>query len=98
VGRATRVLRIGESVFGRIVTGVHPGAITVPVEALVPDGEGFRVFVVDSAGIAHARPVVVGGRSEARAEILQGLAAGERVVTTGAYGVTDSAKIRIARP
>lgn len=98
VGRATRVLRIGESVSGRIVTGVHPGAITVPVEALVPKGEGFRVFVVDSAGIAHARPVVVGGRSEARAEILQGLAAGERVVTTGAYGVTDSVKIRIAQP
>ena len=98
VGRATRVLRIGESVFGRIVTGVHPGAITVPVEALVPEGEGFRVFVVDSAGIARARPVVVGGRSEARAEILQGLAAGERVVTTGAYGVTDSAKVQLDHP
>ena len=97
-GRATRVLRIGESVFGRIVTGVHPGAITVPVEALVPEGEGFRVFVVDSTGIARARPVVVGGRSEARAEILQGLAAGERVVTTGAYGVTDSAKVQLEHP
>ena len=35
----------------------------------------------------------VGGRSEARAEILRGLAAGERVVTTGAYGVTDSTRV-----
>ncbi|HLZ45120.1 MAG TPA: efflux RND transporter periplasmic adaptor subunit [Gemmatimonadales bacterium] len=91
----TRVLRIGESVAGRIATGVHADAITVPVEALVPDGEAFRVFVVDSAGMAHARAVVVGGRSETRAEILQGLQAGERVVTTGAYGVTDSAKIQL---
>ncbi|OLC11439.1 MAG: hypothetical protein AUH41_00425 [Gemmatimonadetes bacterium 13_1_40CM_66_11] len=98
VGRATRVLRIGESVFGRIVTGVHPNAITVPIEALVPDGEGFRVFVVDSAGIARARAVLVGGRSEARAEILQGLAAGERVVTTGAYGVADSVKVQLDHP
>jgi len=85
-------------VFGRIVTGVHADAITIPVEALVPEGEGFRVFVVDSAGMAHARPVVVGGRSESRADILQGLDAGERVVTTGAYGVTDSAKIRLVQP
>ena len=94
----TRVLRIGESVFGRIVTGVHANAITIPVEALVPEGEGFRVFVVDSGGMAHARPVVIGARSETRAEILEGLVAGERVVTTGAYGVTDSAKIRPVQP
>jgi hypothetical protein len=94
----SRTLRIGESVAGRIVTGVHTDAITIPVEALVPAGEGFRVFVVDSGGIAHARAVVIGARSEARAEILQGLAPGERVVTTGAYGVTDSARIQPAKP
>src|SRR5881392_2857059 len=46
--RATsRALRIGESVFGRIVTAVHADAITVPVEALVPEGDEFQVFVVD---------------------------------------------------
>jgi cobalt-zinc-cadmium efflux system membrane fusion protein len=99
LGRTTtRALRIGESVAGRIVTGVHADAITIPVEALVPAGEGFRVFVVDSGGIAHARAVVIGARSEVRAEILQGLAPGERVVTTGAYGVTDSARIQPAKP
>jgi RND family efflux transporter MFP subunit len=95
---ATRPLRIGESVSGQIITGVHTNAVSVPVEALVPEGEGFRVYVVDSSGIAHARPVVVGGRSEARVEIVRGLAAGERVVTTGAYGVTDSAKIGTEQP
>ncbi len=94
----TRPLRIGESVSGRIITGVHADAVTVPVEALVPDGEGFRVYVVDSAGIAHGRPVVIGGRSEMRVEIVRGLAAGERVVTTGAYGVMDSVKIGTEHP
>ena len=92
---AARALRIGESVFGRIVTAVHADAIMVPVEALVPEADGFQVFVVDSSGIAHARSVRVGGRSETQVEILEGLVAGERVVTTGAYGVTDSAKIRL---
>jgi RND family efflux transporter MFP subunit len=91
--RPTRTLRIGESVFGRIVTGVNPRAVTVPVQALVPEGDGFRVFVVDSAGVVHARAVTVGGRSESLVEILTGVAAGETVVTSGAYGVEDGVKI-----
>ncbi|HEX9280021.1 MAG TPA: efflux RND transporter periplasmic adaptor subunit [Gemmatimonadales bacterium] len=91
--RPARPLRIGEAVSGKIATAVHPRAVTVPVAALVPAGDGFQVFVVDSAGVAHARPVTVGGRSEALAEILTGLKAGETVVTTGAYGVEDGAKI-----
>jgi RND family efflux transporter MFP subunit len=92
-----RALRIGESVVGRIVTGVNPRAVVIPVDALVPEGDGYRVFVVDSAGIAHARAVTVGGRNESVAEILSGVAAGETVVTTGAYGVQDSARIGGAR-
>lgn len=89
----TRVLRIGESVSGRIVTGVSPTAVVVPVDALVPEGDGYRVYVVDSAGMARARAVTIGGRSETLVEIISGLSAGETVVTTGAYGVQDGARI-----
>jgi RND family efflux transporter MFP subunit len=93
LAQGRRTLRIGESVAGRIVTAVHPRAVTVPPAALVPAGEGFQVFVVDSAGIAHAQPVTVGARGEALVEILTGLSGGETVVTTGAYGVADGSKI-----
>jgi RND family efflux transporter MFP subunit len=93
IGRPTRPLRIGESVFGRVVTAVHARAVTVPMAALVPSGDGFQVFVVDSGGIAHVRVVTVGARSESLAEILAGLTAGETVVTTGAYGIEDGTKI-----
>jgi len=95
VRRPERRLRIGESLFGRIVTAIEPRAITVPVAALVPapGGEGFQVFVVDSSGVVHVRPVTVGGRSEAVAEIVAGLAAGEVVVTNGAYGIADGARV-----
>src|SRR5439155_1246596 len=84
-----RALRLGESLLGRIVTAVVPRAVTVPVAALVPaaGGEGFQVFVVDSERVAHVRPVTVGGRSEVVAEIVAGLAAGEVVVTNGAYAL-----------
>lgn len=98
IARPARPLRIGESVSGRIETGVHARAVVIPVEALVPEGDGYRVFVVDSAGIAHARPVTVGARTETLAEILSGLAAGETVVTRGAYGVEDGAKIIRSTP
>jgi len=96
--RAARALRIGESVFGRIVTAVHPQAVVVPVEALVPTGggDGYQVFVVDSEGVAHARPVTPGARGETLVEIARGLTSGETVVTTGAYGVAEGA--RIVRP
>jgi membrane fusion protein (multidrug efflux system) len=93
-----RPLRIGETVFGAIAVQTNPAAITVPLEALVPNGETFRVFVVDPTGTAHARDVVVGGKTDAVAEITSGLRAGERVVTYGAYGVNDSAKIAPMTP
>jgi membrane fusion protein (multidrug efflux system) len=88
-----RVLRIGETVFGEIATMMRADAIVVPVDALVPEGDGFKVFVVDAQNVAHARPVTVGARTSRLAEITEGLRAGEKVVTYGAYGVEDSAKV-----
>jgi len=93
-----RPLRIGETVFGRIQTGTRPSAIVIPPEALVPEGDEFKVFVVDAQSIAHEREVKVGGRSAAGVEIVEGLEPGERIVTYGAYGVQDSAKIAPPAP
>lgn len=94
---SARALRIGETIFGQITIGIRPRAIVIPVAALVPDGDGFKVFVVSSANIALARPVTVGHRTDSLAEITSGLAAGERVVTEGAYGVEDSVKVAPAK-
>ena len=93
IAHPTRALRIGETIFGSIVVATRPNAVTVPVEALVPDDEGMKVFVLDSAHIAHATPVSVGARTDELAEITRGLSGGETVVTYGAYGVTDSARV-----
>ena len=93
VASSRRPLRIGETVFGEISTSVKADAVVVPVDALVPEGDGFKVFVVDAQSIAHARPVTIGGRTSALAEITDGVRAGEKVVTYGAYGVEDSAKV-----
>ena len=94
---STRRLLVGETVFGRITTGTRKDAVIVPAAALVPEGEGYRVFVVDGANTAHARAVTVGGRIDAGVEILTGLTGGETVVTEGAYGVEDSSLVVPAR-
>jgi membrane fusion protein (multidrug efflux system) len=88
-----RALRLGESVYGEIAVGTRPDAVVVPVEALVPEGEGYRVFVVDAQGRATARAVTVGGRTERDVEILSGLKGGEKVVTRGAFGLEDGARV-----
>jgi RND family efflux transporter MFP subunit len=93
LARPARTLRIGETIIGRIAVAVHPHAVLVPVQALVPDGDSIKVFVVIH-GVAHAQPVSVGGRTETVAEIDDGVKAGDEVVTEGAYGMEDSAQVK----
>jgi membrane fusion protein (multidrug efflux system) len=88
-----RTLRIGETILGQIAVAMHPHAVLVPVQALVPEGDSTKVFVVVQ-GVAHAQPVTVGGRTETVAEITDGVKPGDEVVTEGAYGVEDSAQIK----
>jgi RND family efflux transporter MFP subunit len=93
-----RPMRIGETVFGQIAVSVKPSAIVIPIEALVPEGEGFKVFVIDATGVAHEREVTVGAKTDKVAEITEGLAAGERIATHGAYGLEDSVKVVPLKP
>ena len=95
---STRTVRVAEPLFGRIVVARHLAAVVIPLESLVPTGEGFQVFTVDEHGIAHATPISVGGRSDRTAWVIEGLKAGDRVVTKGAYGLDDSSKVLTGKP
>ena len=95
---STRTVRVAEPLFGRIVVARHLAAVVIPLESLVPTGEGFQVFTVDERGIAHATPISVGGRSDRTAWVIEGLKAGDRVVTKGAYGLDDSSKVLTGKP
>ena len=93
-----RALRLGESVYGEIAVETHPNAVVVPAEALVPDEDGYKVFVVDARGTAIGREVEIGGRTATKVEITKGLSGGETVVTKGAFGLEDSATVGRAVP
>ena len=86
-------LRVGESVLGHIAGTTMAGVIAIPVEALIPEGETFHVFVVGTDGIAHARKVKVLAQTDKLAHIADGLRPGDRVVTHGAFGVDEGVKI-----
>lgn len=62
-----------------------PGVrVLVPAAAVVSDGASAQVFVEESPGVLRRRAVELGRRSKTTIEVRAGLAAGERVVTSGA--------------
>lgn len=98
VSSTSRPLRVGEAVEAQVVLHRIPDALVIPVAALVPEGDRFHVFVIGIDSIARRREVTVLSRSPTSARIGEGLTMRERVVTVGAYGISDSARVRIRTP
>jgi RND family efflux transporter MFP subunit len=86
-------LRPGGGATARVSLPVEHGALVVPDSALVLVGRTLTVFVVGSDSVAHARPVEVGTRSGGRTAVRGDLQPGDRVATTGAYGLVDGMRV-----
>jgi len=72
--------------------------LTVPVEALLEaDGAHATVFVLDGTDAPRAarRRIEIGGLAGDRAEVREGLASGERVITEGASWITDGEPVTV---
>jgi RND family efflux transporter MFP subunit len=86
-------LRAGAGATARIVVGAPRRALVIPDSALVVLGDSLSVFVVGPDSVAKARTVSVGVRRAGRAEIVRGLQPGERIVSSGAFGLTDGIRV-----
>lgn len=75
----------------RIATGARRNGLLAPVSALVDD-EGVPVVYVKEGNRYERRMVRVGTSNYQAMEILSGVAAGEEVVTTGAYQLKNMQK------
>ena len=86
----------GTTVRVTILAETVPDALVVPASALLttPEGET-SVMVVGPDDRAHQRKVRTGIREGDDVQTAEGLQAGERVVTVGAYGLPDNTKVRI---
>ncbi len=85
VPNPSRGLAIGESVFVRLVVNRKMRAVTVPESAIVDDGGRPVVFIQNEGESFSRRPVKIGIKESDKVQVTEGLKAGERVVTRGAY-------------
>jgi len=93
IGATGSSLRPGGGATARVSLPVERDALVVPDSALVLVGGTLNVFVIGADSVAHARPVEVGVRSGSRASIRGELQPGDRVATTGAYGLVDGTRV-----
>ncbi len=70
-------------------------APAVPESALLHQGRDHFVVVVGEGGTAERRKIQIGARRPGEVEVVEGLAAGERVVTHGADKVRPGQKVEI---
>ena len=82
----------GEGVEVHVELDPRPDALTVPEEALVVSEGGSALYVVEG-GAARRRAVVTGARGEGRIEVISGLAAGDKVVVSGAALLSDGVRV-----
>jgi membrane fusion protein (multidrug efflux system) len=72
--------------------------LSVPELAVVGEGDQRFVYVVGKDGKVKRTPVKTGLRSAGRIEILEGLKAGQPVVTEGVVKLADGMKVKVAGP
>ena len=68
--------------------------LTVPAEAVLDAGIQQTVFVDLGHGFFEPRQVEIGERLRDRIEILKGLRAGERIVTSGNFLISSESQLR----
>jgi len=94
-------LRPGTSAQISMLARAVPNAVVIPAAAVLtaPDGGSYVMVVVSenrgSDNRAHQKTVKTGIRQGDQVQILEGLAEGERVVASGAYGLPDNTKIHV---
>ena len=74
--------------------GAKRGGDSAAAVLTAPDGTSY-VMVAGSDNKAHQKTVKTGIRQGEQVQILEGLAEGDRVVASGAYGLPDNTKIRV---
>ncbi len=80
-------LRIGHYAKVSIATGAPQRALAIPDTAILDEGGKSIAYVMVEGEAFERRPLTVGIRSNGWVQILEGIEAGERVVTKGGYEI-----------
>jgi len=97
-GPEARDFRSGQIVSVRLTLRKHPGAIMIPLRAVIPLEEGKVVYVVED-GKAVRRKVKLGfyaGKDDVHVQITEGLKAGDQLIVEGqGESVAPGQKVRV---
>jgi len=88
-------LRPGMFVTAYVSGATRSGAIVVPQLAVQQGSNGHLVYVVNQAGAAEVRPVIVGDYYGEKDIVVSGLHAGDRVVVDGVLRVVPGQPVKI---
>jgi HlyD family secretion protein len=87
-------LKRGQTLTAKLSLGESRPALLLPAGAFLIETAGAFVFVVDGK-VATRRTVQLGRRNSSFVEVLEGLAAGERVITSSYAGLTDKDRLTL---
>ncbi len=94
-----QTLKPGSSVTLSMVSEAVPDALVVPASAVLTGADGaITVMVITDDHHAHQQAVKVGIHHDDKVQITEGVKEGQRVVTDGAYGLPDNAKVSVEAP
>jgi HlyD family secretion protein len=94
-------LKAGTPVQATITGQSVDNALVIPAEAVQSSAAGAGeaggkfVLVLKADGTVQRRPVTLGIRTTQSVQVLSGISGKDTVVTTGAYGLDDGAKVKV---
>ncbi|MFY9628544.1 MAG: efflux RND transporter periplasmic adaptor subunit [Methylocystis sp.] len=88
----------GQFVNVRLTVDTIKDAVVVPSPAIQRGPTGAFVYMISEGGAAVLRSITTGQQDENIAVVKQGLAAGDKIVTSGFARLSNGAKVRIVKP
>ena len=88
--------RVNAGMFAKVVlyTVDYEGAVTIPRDSVVQNGEKFYVYVVNPDSTVTKREVELGEAVDGIVQVLKGVVEGERAVVQGQTSLGDGSKIQ----
>jgi HlyD family secretion protein len=89
-------LKVGTPIKVSITGRTVEQALKIPASSVLTAQDGSKsVMVVGSDGAAHRKPVTLGIADGEDVQITEGVSKSDAVITTGAYGLDDGAKVKV---
>jgi len=96
VDNKSGTLKVGTPVKVSITGRTEEQALKIPAASVLTAQDGSKsVMVVGSDGAAHRKPVTLGIADGEDVQITEGVSKSDTVITTGAYGLEDGAKVKV---